>query len=387
MLAKGFFFLLVVALQALEALVFIKGLKLPSRWSWPVIGLFVLFNLALPYLLWLQSGARQPPLWAAALIVRPVYAWHFNWLSFLLFIAPIIVLVRGGAWLAGSETAITALRWGVVGLTIFGAVLSVYGLIDTLRPPELIELEVEMRDLPADEDGLRVAVLSDPHIGWWNAKEEFQEVARMIADMEPDLLLVVGDMVDHHPDYVHVFADCLEGVRPRLGRYAIIGNHDVYTGREAVARRMEARGFDMIRNGWKSLDALGSSLVLAGMDDSGLGWTGEDPATSRLPKVLAGCPENAPVILMKHRPSSFEYFEGLPVDLVLSGHTHGGQLKLPFGGPGLADLTYEFTEGLHQKGGQAIYVSKGTGTVGWPFRLFCPREVTLITLRSPRAGL
>ncbi|MFO8058774.1 MAG: metallophosphoesterase, partial [bacterium] len=192
-----------------------------------------------------------------------------------------------------------------------------------------------------------------------------------------------GDMVDHHPDYVYRFADCLEDMRPRLGRYAVIGNHDVYTGRRAVATRMEERDFVMLRKEWVSLEDKGSSLVLAGLDDSGMNWTSDDPSTRKISETVEGVPPDRPSILLKHRPLSFSDIKGLPVDLVIAGHTHGGQLKLPFGGPGLAHLTYRYPEGFHKKDEQMIYTSRGLGTVGWPFRVFCPPEITLLVLRSP----
>ena len=379
------FFVGVLVIQALSAFLLIKGLKMPARWVPWIIVVFVIFNLPIPYLMWLQSGARQPPLWAAALIVRPVYAWQFNWVAFLLFIAPVIVGARLLVLATGWETVITVLRWAVIAFIGGWAVLAVYGLADTLRLPVAERVEVTLPGLPPEEDGLKVVLLTDDHVAWWNAKEEFRRIAAVAEEFGPDLLLITGDMVDHHPDYVYAYADCLKDLQPRLGRYAIIGNHDVYTGREAVARRMEERGFRMLRNEWTTLDDKGSRLVLAGLDDSGRGWTGGDPATQKLPEVMDGCPEERPTILMIHRPTRFEDFKGLPIDLVLAGHTHGGQLAFPFGGPGLAHLTFANPGGMYRSGDLSQYVSRGSGTVGWCYRLFCPKEVTFITLRSPEA--
>ncbi len=378
-------FAVVLALQALAAFVFIRGLKLPSGWAWPVIFAFILFNFPLPYLFWLQAGARQAPFWVAALVVRPCFAWQFNWITFLFIAGPLVILGWLFAWLFHAQAIISVMRWVLVPLVLAWWSLSFYGLFDTVRPPEYNTVEVDLPGLPASEDGARVALLSDPHVAWWNSAREICHIGKAIREMDPDLFLVTGDMVDHNPDYVHAFADCMEGIEPRLGRYAIIGNHDVYTGREAVARRMQARGFGMIRNQWISLADKGSAIVLAGVEDSGVNWAGKGPATKKLPGILADCPQQAPVILMKHRPSDFKYYKDLPVDLVLSGHTHGGQFKLPFGGPGLAHMTYKYPEGLHSQGGKTTFVSRGTGTVGWPFRLFCPKQATLIILRSPDA--
>jgi hypothetical protein len=156
----------------------------------------------------------------------------------------------------------------------------------------------------------------------------------------------------------------------------------VYTGAEEVSRRMEQRGFKMLRGEWVSLADRGAPITLAGFDDSGQNWTGADTlAESRLPDLVKDCPKDQPLILLAHRPSAFDKVQGLPVALVLSGHTHGGQLRLPFGGPGLADIVFAHPMGLFRRGNQTLYVSRGVGTVGWPFRLFCPPEITLITLQ------
>lgn len=366
--------------QALVALVLIWGLKLQGRpVTWTVIA-FAVFNLGLPYLMWLQAGARQPSFWLAALVARPVFAWYFNWLCFLIFLAPVIVLGRGLAWVSGWNAVIAGLRWLTLGLAGIWGVATVVGLIGGIFPPRVVTREIRLPHLPKEENGIRVAQLTDPHVAWWNSREEICRIGAIIADLKPDLLLLTGDMVDHNPDYVFAMTDCLPAQPPRLGRYAIIGNHDVYTGKEAVALRMEKRGYTMLRNRWISLEDQGSKLVLAGFDDSGQGWTGYDQALKMVAQIFSDVPKGRPLILLAHRPPRLKDLAAFPVDLILSGHTHGGQIRLPFGGPGLADISFATPAGLYREGRQTLYVSSGTGTVGWPFRLFCPPEITLITL-------
>ncbi len=370
-------------LQALVLFFLIWGLKIPMRFAFWLITVFVLFSLPLPYILWLQAGARQPPPFLAALVVRPFFAWQFNWLCFLVFLAPVIVLARAGAALFASEIIIATLRWAVFIIAMIWGSATIIGLWDTTNPPIVERHEVKIKGLPRADDGIRVVQLSDPHVSWWNSRQEICETGRIIAGLEPDILVITGDMVDHNPLYVHALADCMDKVNPRLGRYAIIGNHDVYTGTEKVARLMGGRGFRMLRNEWISLEDKGAHLALAGIDDSGRTWISSDPQEKRIPEILADSPQGLPVILLAHRPSAFKHVKGLPVALTLTGHTHGGQLKLPFRGPGLADISFARPSGLYQLGDQVLYVSRGTGTVGWPFRLNCPKEITLIILRSP----
>ena len=383
---RAVFIGIVLLFQAAAAALFIWGLRLPGKWSLPVLGVFVLFNLPLPYLLWLPAGARQPGFWTAALIARPAFAWQFNWLTFMLFLAPIIVLARLTAWIGGWPALVVGLRWGVLCMVGFWSALTVWGLANTVRAPGVNTVEVKIPGLPVEHDGLRLVQLTDPHVAWWNSKAEIARIGEIIADLKPDLFVLTGDMVDHHPDYVYALADGLEPVHPKFGRYAIIGNHDVYTGPEAVAKRMNERGFRMIRNECVSLSEKGPGLSLLGIDDSGAGWTGPDPWEKMIPHYLKDCAGGAPVILLAHRPSAFDQALGLAVPLTLTGHTHGGQLRLPFGGPGLADITYERPGGLYRVGDQTLYANRGSGTVGWPFRLFCPAEVALIILRASSDG-
>lgn len=372
----------ILLVQALEAFLFVRGLKIPVRFVPALIACFIVFNLPLPYVLWLETGAREPSSLMAALVVRPFFAWQFNWLTFLVFLVPVIALARIGAYFAGSASAITILRWAVLVIASGAGVLTVYGLWSDLKPAQVKTVEITLPGLAPEDDGLKIAQLSDLHQAWWTSREELKRTGDTVAALRPDLLVITGDMVDHNPDYVYVMADCLEQVKPRLGRFAVIGNHDVYTGTEAVARRMEERGYKMLRGECVSLADRGARISLTGYDDSGKSWTSGDPAENKIPGSVAGCPPGMPVILLAHRPPRAEKLIGGNVALTLSGHTHGGQLRLPFGGPGLADLTFPHAMGYINLQGRQLYVTRGIGTVGWPFRLFCPPEITMIVLRS-----
>ena len=370
--------LLVLALQAFAAFLFTRGVRLPGRFHLPVHALFIVMNLPLPYVLWLQAGARQPPLWLAAAVVRPFFAWQSSWFTFSLFFGISIGLTRLAVLVTGYDGLLTFIRGLAVGAAGFWTALAVAGLIGTVKAPEVTRVKITLPGLRPADRGVRVALLSDVHVAWWNSKSEIDRIGKIIADEKPDLLLVAGDMVDHHPAYTEAFADALEAVRPRLGRFAVIGNHDVYTGRNEVARRMTARGIVMLRRTAERLDSSGARITVAGFDDSGQGWTKWDPASKVIPELVSGL--EAPIILLAHRPPPLEGLRGLPPMLILSGHTHGGQVRLPFGGPGLADLTFDYTAGKYRKADQTLYVTRGVGHVGWPFRIFCPAEITVIAL-------
>ena len=118
-----------------------------------------------------------------------------------------------------------------------------------------------------------------------------------------------------------------------------------------IARLMDEDDVIMLRHNWVSLQSKGADLVIGGMDDSGIGWTGADPAEKDIPEILKDAPKGLPIIWLGHRPTSFDKVIGLPVALTLSGHTHGGQLRIPFGGPGLADIAFKHAMGLYKVGG------------------------------------
>jgi len=375
----------ILLLTTLELLLLRWGLKIPNKVMLMVLAVFLVFLLPLPYIMWLSMKARQPTLATAAWLVRPAFAWQFNWMFFLVFIGPLLVIARLTAGALHSEMLVNIIRGVIISLIGVGGILTLWGLATADRAPKVVRLELAIPGLAPKDDGIKLAQMTDMHFGWWNSREEMQRNADIIAGLKPDLLVLSGDLVDHNPDYVFTLADCLEKIKPRLGRYAILGNHDVYTGRQEVARNMSSRGFRMLRSDCANLTEKGAGLVLAGKDDSGEGWTGPDPEENQIPGIIANCPNGLPIIFVGHRPSSFDKTIGLPVALTLSGHTHGGQFRLPFGGPGLADITFTRTMGLYREGTQMLYVSRGTGSVGWPFRLWCSEEITLITLRSPEA--
>lgn len=372
-----------LGLQALALLLLKWGLKLEGRVFWGIVLVFVIFCLPLPYLAFLISHARQPGSLTAALIVRPVFAWQFNWLGFLLLLGPLVIVLRVLGIITGWEWMVTLLRWLMGSIACFWGLVSIYGLAATIKPPEVTTHELIIPGLAKKDDGLRLVQLADPHLSWWTSRQEAQEIIDTIKGLKPELLVLTGDLVDQNPDYADSLGEYLKQVQPRLGKFGIIGNHDVYTGREEIAQKMEASGIRMLRRGWVSLEDKGVGLLLGGMDDSGIGWTGPDPWEKQIPEIVKSCPPGLPLIWLGHRPTSFDKVLGLPVALTLSGHTHGGQLRIPFGGPGLADLGFARSAGLYRVGDQVLYVSRGTGTVGWPFRIACPEEIALFILRAP----
>jgi hypothetical protein len=165
--------------------------------------------------------------------------------------------------------------------------------------------------------------------------------------------------------------------------YAVLGNHDLFAGATEVTESLVSNGIPVLTNASVPIERGGSRIWLAGVDDPGAGKP--DPELA-IPAAIRNVP-NEPVMLMSHAPDYVDdlltHPGGQAVDLVLSGHTHGGQIRLPFLGPMVLPLMgRKYVDGLFRFGRTQLYVNRGLGTVGVPFRFACPPEITLITLRK-----
>jgi predicted MPP superfamily phosphohydrolase len=221
--------------------------------------------------------------------------------------------------------------------------------------------------------GLRVLLLTDVHAGPFLRPQAVAAIVPRLQALAPDLVLHGGDLATSRHDEVEGCLDALAPLRGRLGTFAVLGNHDHYVGDVgALVRKMEARGIDVLVNRAVVLEEGGSRLVLAGLDDLVQG-------VPDLQAALAS-PVAAPVILLSHNPDVFFEAAARGVALVLSGHTHGGQIRIP-GFPVLVRQSrYRLDEGRYSIPGAEIVVSRGFGTTGLPLRLFCPPEAVLLHL-------
>jgi hypothetical protein len=192
--------------------------------------------------------------------------------------------------------------------------------------------------------------------------------------LKPDLVVVTGDLVTSGTEFYADVAEALAHVRAPDGVVCILGNHDQWDDRSCRAA-LRARGIVVLENDQRTIERNGAKLVLAGLDDP---YTGK----ADLNATLSGIPEQSPTILLSHYPEWFEPAAQRKVALVLSGHTHGGQLGVPFFGDrlNLAVLSRQRSRGLYRAGQTYLYVNAGLGTTGPPIRLGVPPEIALFTL-------
>ncbi|MFP4052492.1 MAG: metallophosphoesterase [Phycisphaerae bacterium] len=265
-------------------------------------------------------------------------------------------------------------QFAVAAVLIAGA--STWGWFEA-RHVSTSHLTVEVDSLPDGRRSLRIAQISDVHVGSFQSRQRLRAAIRLLRDLEPDLIVCTGDLVDGRIEKVGPLAEELGTVDAPLGKYAVLGNHEFYAGLEDSMAFLRTAGFRVLRQ--ERVSPL-PGLQIAGVDDPAARRRGLQP---RLNEQAVLPPQGDPnvVVLLKHRPDVDAGSRGR-FDLQLSGHTHGGQV-FPFGL--LTKLAHEYCTGRHDlPGGSTLYVSRGTGTWGPPLRVGSPPEVTLIELRAKR---
>ena len=241
-------------------------------------------------------------------------------------------------------------------------------------------LHVGFPELPDPLCGLRILHLSDAHLGLFVHLEELEQAMTVAARHQPDLVAVTGDMCDYVPVYAEVLG-LITALRPRLGVWACLGNHEHYGDLRAVRACYAACGIPLLVNEGHTL-AVGSSKLHIGGTDDPKGFLGEAVAARLRESVRLAqsqCPADAFALLLSHRAQALNHAAPLGVGLVLSGHTHGLQVGL--GGRSLLEPVLPFTYpwGLYRRGSTQLCTTSGMGH--WlPFRLGCPRQAPLLVL-------
>jgi len=288
-----------------------------------------------------------------------------------------------GAMGAGAGAAFEAFRAGSALLAGSVAGLLVWGFSFGQTRVARTRVRVEIPGLAPALDGLRVVQISDLHIGNGLEGARLSRMVERSNVLRPDLIVITGDIFDFDPAFIEDGLRRLSELRARCGVYAILGNHDIYTGTQRVVAGFAAfaPGIRLLRDEIVRLP-LPESLYLAGVEDPGPDWSArglELPAIERLASERAA---DGPTLLLVHRPEAFPQAARLGFPLVLAGHTHGGQLALPTpGGPwNLARIVTRFTRGRYQLEGSTLYVTRGIGVGGPALRVNCSREITTLEL-------
>ena len=261
-----------------------------------------------------------------------------------------------------------------------GLGLSGYGIWSAERLPVVTHRTLFFPDLPPGLDGIRIAHLSDVHAGIHMERAKMEAIVAQTNALRPDLICQTGDMIDiaatYIPDYVRAFRE----LRAPLGVVTVLGNHDRYTGEEAVIRGVREAGQAFVQNGSHVVERNGTPLALVGIDDP-RNWRADDPQDADVGIALRRSPPEVFKILLAHRPGAFDGAAPRGVPLTLAGHIHGGQIYLPVIGWSAGRLITKYVMGHFRQGSSQLYVSRGIGVVGVPIRIFVPPEIALLELR------
>lgn len=312
---------------------------------------------------------------------------------FLLFAA----LAWGGLLSAVAMARIGGLGWHVdlasverpfaalvdLGLSAIAGLFLV-GYTVGRRALTVTRLRIAVSGLPPALAGFRIAHLSDLHVGQYLDTDELEAHVRRVNDLAPDLVCITGDLVDRADTCTRAFP-VLAGLRARHGVLVTLGNHDVAAGADAVTRALRRHTpFTVLRDASVDVVVDGARLTVLGVDDLGRDWARGVPEHPALPRLASGTRAGAVVVVLSHRPDCFPQAAALGAHLVLSGHTHGGQLGVP-GLLGrrvrnLAEFITRYDRGVFRQGAATLVVSRGLGFTGQPVRLFTPREIGCLEL-------
>jgi predicted MPP superfamily phosphohydrolase len=249
------------------------------------------------------------------------------------------------------------------------------------EPPHLVEREVRIADLDPRHDGLRVAHLTDVHCGKITPRQHIRAAVDLANRARPDLVLMTGDYVNWRRDEVPLVAEQLGGlVAERV--VCTLGNHDYFADGDGVATALESGGYTVLRNQHTTVDIGGAPVHLVGIDD---------PVTRKddIAAAFAEVPDGGTRLVLSHCPESVVELEARGAHLVLSGHTHGGQINVR----GITDRIFKragrryYYSGLYEVGRTWLYLSAGVGFSGVRVRAGrgTRAEVAVLTLRSSRA--
>ena len=279
----------------------------------------------------------------------------------------------------------TTRRQFLRGATAAGAV-AIAGDAILLEPnrPHIVRRDFFLRHWPGRLNGFTVAQLSDFHYDPYFSIHPLHAAIAMVNGLRPDLIVLTGDFVSvplfGNPRKAAFTADpCARLLRQMTaphGLWAILGNHDCGTDPKHVTRVLQAENIRVLVNQSEAIEHDGARFWLAGVNDVLSG-------AADLSKTLRGVPVDEAVILLAHEPDFADAAARFPIDLQLSGHSHGGQVRIPLLPPlYLPPMAKKYALGTYQVGPLALYTNAGLGTVRVPVRLNCPPEITLLTLRS-----
>jgi hypothetical protein len=245
---------------------------------------------------------------------------------------------------------------------------------------ELTETDIFIPELPERFEGFRIAQVTDVHHSRLVSLDEVRRVVAIANAAQPDLIVLTGDYTTAYKSYIEPCAEALSGLRAPEGVWAVLGNHDHATDGQLTTRALARGKIEVFKNHNTLLRRGPDTLRLAGLDD----WTWNAHDWRR---TLNGLDAKRPSVLLAHQPRTLDWADAMNFSLLLSGHTHGGQIRLPIiGEPARISKDLRYLRGRYERRQTQLYVSRGTGIIGLPLRFGVRPEIAVLKLKRKIAA-
>lgn len=408
--------LILLALQALVYFTFINYWKTSKFYKpyhrWIALAPFVIFYLSIITVNLVWGRNFHPPEWFKTFGMNPFFIWMGAtfFISLWILAGKIIKLpFQIPVWIAMifrplrekinrfkerkevktiSRSRRKFVRYTTMGISAYAFGAATYGFLkhDSYR----IEYkDIKIEDLPAELKGTTITLISDIHAGQYITEREMREYADVVNSLGSDIICIPGDFVNFESKDVHTLARAFRDLKAKHGIFGSLGNHDFFQDAEYVTKGiLNESPIQLLRNEFNRININGKDIYMLGVDDTRDSGAQMDAVVKYYDEVESAAALNptfneSPKILLCHKPYAFETFAEKDIDLILAGHTHGGQVvPVKFGNFNLsfAATVSKYIDGLYTIGKANMYVSRGIGSVGLPIRINCPPEVTKITL-------
>lgn len=268
---------------------------------------------------------------------------------------------------------VNSLRYANLIVVVLAFIISLYAVHEGIKIPQIKKVEFTSARLQKD---LRIIQLSDLHINRTSSAEHLQKLVDTVNGLNPDMIMLTGDVVDDHISHLDRYMDILKGLKAAHGVYFSVGNHENYNGLSFILKKLSSLGFEVLLN--RGIKVEGTNIFVSGIPDMQTAMSSRYLAVD-FEKATKGAASDNYRILLSHSPEMADYVTKIAFDLVLTGHTHGGQI-FPF--HLLVKQANKYLAGTYKVNDVNVYVSRGAGYWGPPMRLLAPSEITEITVRA-----
>lgn len=362
---------------SMHAYALLKARSALAPGPWTMLALLVLLGILLCAPIVTHHLSRRGYEDAARIVSLTGYLW-MGFLFFLTCLNLCVDLLRLALWGMGRVGIALNAPAGLAGRPAFlcivalAVALSAYSIVEASRI-QVVRVRIATDRLPASVPSVRIAQITDLHLGLIHRNGKARDVAAIVAREHPDIFVSTGDLVDGELDGIAGLAEILRGIPAPRGKFAVLGNHEYYAGIDRSIGFTRKAGFTLLRDESVTID---DAFRIAGVDDPAGARFGRTGGPSEA-ALLGNRPDGRFTVLLKHRPQ-LDPVPGGKFDLQLSGHTHNGQI-FPF--RLLTRLAFPLLAGNHPvAGGGILHVSRGTGTWGPPMRFLAPPEITVVDI-------